>query len=152
MDPLTALGLASNIVHFVDFTSKLISTTQKLYVSSSGAKDEYLELESLARNIQDLAEHAKPRLGGVSEPTILSIEDGTLLDLSDQCIEVSNQLLYLLESVKVKGQRRGWDSFYQVGVRSLSFILAVTWFPSNRCLDYGSIFGPAADLSVAQRL
>ena len=136
MDPLTALGLASNIVQFVDFTSKLISTTQKLYVSSSGAKDEHLELEILARNIQDLAEHAKSRLGGVSGPAILSKEDGTLLDLSDQCIEVSNQLLSLLESVKVKGQHRGWDSFHQVGARSLSFILTVTWFPSNRCLDY----------------
>jgi hypothetical protein len=136
MDPLTALGLASNIVQFVDFTSKLISTTQNLYVSSSGAKDEHLELEILARNIQDLAEHAKSRLGGVSGPAILSKEDGTLLDLSDQCIEVSNQLLSLLESVKVKGQHRGWDSFHQVGASSLSFILTVTWFPSNRCLDY----------------
>ncbi|KAH8782029.1 hypothetical protein F5882DRAFT_499362 [Hyaloscypha sp. PMI_1271] len=113
MDPLTALGLAGNIVQFVDFTSKLISTTQKLYDSSSGAKDEHLELENLARNIQEQAEHAKSRLGGVSGPAILSKEHGTILDLSDQCIEVSNQLLSLLESVKVKGQHRGWDSFHQ---------------------------------------
>jgi len=133
MDPLTALGLAGNIVQFVDFTSKLISTTQKLYDSSSGAKDEHLELENLARNIQEQAEHAKSRLGGVSGPAILSKEHGTILDLSDQCIEVSNQLLSLLESVKVKGQHRGWDSFHQVGAR---IILTVTWLPSNRCLDY----------------
>jgi hypothetical protein len=60
MDPLTAVGLAGNIVQFVDFTGKLISATQKLYVSESGANAENLELEGLAQNLQQLAERDTP--------------------------------------------------------------------------------------------
>jgi len=113
MDPLTALGLASNIVQFVDFTTKLISTTRKLYNSSSGAKDEHAELQLLARNIREYASR-------MDEDAVLKGKDtaeaSQLFELSRQCIEVSNHLLSVLESVWVKGQHRGWTSFYQVGV------------------------------------
>lgn len=33
MDPLTALGLAANIAQFIDFGSKLISTTKEIAVA-----------------------------------------------------------------------------------------------------------------------
>jgi hypothetical protein len=113
MDPLTALGLASNLVQFVDFTSKLFTATHRLYVSQSGAKPEYLELESLAQNIKELAEGAKPR--NLPNTRNMTTQDKTLLELGNQCIEVSNQLLSVLESLKVKSGngRRSWDSFYQ---------------------------------------
>lgn len=112
MDPLTALGLASNIVQFIDFTSKLISESHKLYVSASGAKEENLELESLARNLQQLAEQASPP--AVAQNTkSLSKEEETLRDLSKQCSEVSDELLSVLQSLKVKGDHKKWKSFHQ---------------------------------------
>ena len=142
MDPLTALGLASNIVQFVDYSSKLISTTRKIYNSASGAKEEYIELELLARNIRELAERAKsgPRTASYVNGAVK--ETDVLLDLSNQCIEVSSQLLSVLESVKVKGQHRGWDSFYQVRIRhfldtvnckAFQYVLGFSWY-SNQIL------------------
>ena len=40
LDPFSALGLASNIVQFIDFASKLVSKSVKLYRSSSGKSTE----------------------------------------------------------------------------------------------------------------
>jgi hypothetical protein len=112
MDPLIALGLASNIIQFVDFASKLFSTTKRLYVSQSGASAEHLELESLARHIKKLAEGAKPCNSPGSK--IISDEDNTLVDLGNQCVAVSRELLGVLNSLKLKGgHTRSWDSFVQ---------------------------------------
>lgn len=112
MDPLTSLGLASNIVQFIDFASKLFTATQKLYLSPSGAKVEHLELESIARHIKKLAEGARPRNSPNNRAT--SNEDNNLLDLGNRCVEVSKELLSVLDSLKVKGGgTRSWDSFYQ---------------------------------------
>lgn len=60
METLAALGLASNIVRVVDFASKLVSTMHTLYVSALGPRGEYLELQGLVNNLQQLAENASP--------------------------------------------------------------------------------------------
>jgi len=112
MDPLTALGLASNIIQFVDFASKLFSTTKKLYASKAGAGSEHLELESLAQHIKKLAEGAKPynSPGSKSGPD----EENTLVELGNQCVSISRELLGVLNSLKLKGdQHRSWESFIQ---------------------------------------
>ncbi|GLA87494.1 hypothetical protein AtubIFM56815_001920 [Aspergillus tubingensis] len=102
MDPLTAVGLASNIISFVDFTTQVISRCEELYRSGSGALAENLELEELAINIRRLAEETR-----------CTKEDEILESLSSQCISVSDELIALLNSVKVKSDRRGWASIHQ---------------------------------------
>ncbi|GLB08902.1 hypothetical protein AtubIFM57258_004811 [Aspergillus tubingensis] len=102
MDPLTAAGLASSIISFVDFTTQVISRCEKLYRSASGATTENLELEDLATNIRRLAEETR-----------CTKEDKILESLSSQCISVSDELIALLNSVKVKSNRRGWASIHQ---------------------------------------
>jgi len=108
-----AFGLAGNIIQFVDFTGKLFLTTQRLYVSKSGTKAEHLELESLTQNIKELAERANPH--SLSDTWNISTQEKTLADLGNQCIEVSNELLSVLESLKVRGKNgnRSWESFNQ---------------------------------------
>jgi hypothetical protein len=110
-DPLTALGLASNIVQFVDFTSKIISAAHSLYESASGAKTEHLELETLAKSLRSLADRATPPL--IQKTKTLPAEDLALIELGELCRGVSDDLLSVLESLKVKGSNKGWKSFYQ---------------------------------------
>jgi hypothetical protein len=111
MDPLTALGLASNIVQFVDFTSKIISATHSLYRSAAGAKTEHSELEKVAKSLRSLADQATPP--SFQKTKSLSAEDLALIELGELCRGVSDELLCVLQSLKVKGSKRGWKSFYQ---------------------------------------
>ncbi|KAI2617968.1 hypothetical protein GGS26DRAFT_575604 [Hypomontagnella submonticulosa] len=113
MDPLTAVGFASNIVAFVDFTSKLLRAAHTLYVSAAGTTAENLELETLAEHLQLLAKKTAPtsQLRYSSQP--LSKEDAALHDLATQCEDLSNQLLVILNSFKVQGRHKKWKSLYQ---------------------------------------
>jgi hypothetical protein len=69
MDPLTALSVAGNIIQFVDFSYKLISSSYKLYESASGALVENLELEAIAESVLELNVKVKDSLGIASQIT-----------------------------------------------------------------------------------
>ena len=49
MDPLSALGLASNIIQITEFTGKLISQSKEIYRSADGTLSEHAILEEAAR-------------------------------------------------------------------------------------------------------
>jgi hypothetical protein len=51
-DPLTTLGLASNIVQLISFTSDLISKGREISKSADGVLVENLELEAITSSLQ----------------------------------------------------------------------------------------------------
>ncbi len=55
MDPLTALGLASNVLQFVDFVAKLVSTGVEVAGSVQGASEETVDLEKIYKSLQALS-------------------------------------------------------------------------------------------------
>lgn len=102
MDPLSAVGLAGNIIQFIqfiDFAGKLVSGAVSL---CNGPKAETLEMEALTEDIQRLAAKTRPDL----DLHEISKEDEVLQQLGNHCTEVSGRLLSLLQSLKVtaKGQ------------------------------------------------
>jgi hypothetical protein len=112
MEALAAFGLACNVLAFVDFASKLVSDTYDFYQSASGAKRENEQLDEQAKSLQILAEQA--RLPNLSDNTRLSKDDEALIELGNQCREVSDKLLIVFRGLKVKGSHwRGAKSFYQ---------------------------------------
>jgi hypothetical protein len=54
MEPLAAIGLASNILQMVDFTKKLISQTREIHTSTTGALDIHEGLQASSRNLSEL--------------------------------------------------------------------------------------------------
>ncbi|CAK7213767.1 hypothetical protein SEUCBS140593_001956 [Sporothrix eucalyptigena] len=58
MDPLTALGLASNIVQFVDFTLKLIGSAAEIASSAKGASEQTLKIESAYEKLETFTTYA----------------------------------------------------------------------------------------------
>ncbi|KAF8851474.1 hypothetical protein BDZ45DRAFT_750667 [Acephala macrosclerotiorum] len=62
MDPLTVLSVASNIIQFIDFGNKLISTGRKVYSSASGALVENLEIETGAESVYQLSHRVSDSL------------------------------------------------------------------------------------------
>ena len=104
IDPVATLGLAGNIVQFVDFSWKLWCETKDLYDSSSGVSAEHDILELVTRDLiqLDSALNAPANARGIS---------AEMRSLATRCRGVAMELLKLLEKIKVVGPRKKWKSF-----------------------------------------
>lgn len=97
MDPLTAISLASAIVQFIDFSSKLVDGARQIYDSASGATEADRSLEVIANEMQRCASKLdNPDIQSQSE------DDRALCRLAKECKILSDQLLDLLEKTKAR--------------------------------------------------
>lgn len=106
LDPFTAVGLAGNIVQFVDFTSKLLSGALTLYhggVEHEKTKFLITEITTLAQNTRP------PDIPGKA----LEGHDLFLKSLSDQCIALSEELLSSIGGLRATKQHKIWESLYR---------------------------------------
>ncbi|KAL7930107.1 hypothetical protein V8C35DRAFT_165853 [Trichoderma chlorosporum] len=101
MDPITALGLASNVVQFVDFASKVILSTRAIYTSASGLSKD--------GDIFGVISNTLTRLSSAIVTSEGCPED--LLPLCLKAKEVAQDLLAVLEALKPKGERTKLKSF-----------------------------------------
>jgi hypothetical protein len=105
LDPLTAIGLASAIVQFVDFSSKLVSETKELYHSTQNE-----ELQAVTQDLRELCTKLSSAQGRAAsvEP---STDELALLELSGSCKAVADELVAVLEKLRVKSVHEKWGSF-----------------------------------------
>ncbi|OAL40333.1 hypothetical protein AYO20_00069 [Fonsecaea nubica] len=106
MDPLSAVGLAGNVISIVDFSSKVISRARQLRESTTGATAENDELESLTKGLKALVKETRngtPKVLQEDQPGLSCAKDSSLDNLARQCVQVADELLECLESVKVSG-------------------------------------------------
>ena len=101
MEPLAAVGLAGNIIQFLDFTRDTISKSRQIDTFISGTLKEYADLEDLTTHLKYLS----GRIQSSSEPVDLVLEQ-----LCSRCIEVAEELLEALESLGVKGKHMRFPS------------------------------------------
>jgi hypothetical protein len=105
LDPFTAIGLAGNIVQFVDYSSKLISSTYEIYRSSTGSSENHVYLESIATRLLELNRTLEqPKLTGTKS------YDKALLELRAECSQDAEDLLKLIEALRAKKDSK-WSSF-----------------------------------------
>ena len=108
LDPLTALSIASSVIQIVDFGCKLVSETQEIYSSASGATKDNVTSREITKDIkllyQDLVRknQAFQRLGP---------DDIALGKLVDSCAGEAEALMKLLEELKVSPDAKQWKSF-----------------------------------------
>ncbi|EPS45160.1 hypothetical protein H072_844 [Dactylellina haptotyla CBS 200.50] len=105
MDPLTALGACSSILQVVDFSIKILSKGNELRTSLSGALPENLQLESVASHLQALVAKLQQQ-NTPSHPQAQGLNQ-----LSALCTQTVNELLSVLETLKITGPRTKWKSF-----------------------------------------
>jgi hypothetical protein len=99
MDPLTALGLAANIVAFIDFSAKLIKTATEIYESGKGSKREDEAGEAVANEMRLLASKLLP-----PSSSQLAAHDKALCQLATECHALSEKILLPFEKTKAKDQ------------------------------------------------
>jgi adenylate kinase family enzyme len=108
MEALAAVSLAGNILQFVHTTKELISASRNIY--DSGAKQGNLELEIIARDLRAQTDRLKVPGGTTSKP----IDDnGSLESLASRCEEITQEILQILDKLKLKEDSNKWDSFLQ---------------------------------------
>jgi hypothetical protein len=105
IDPITALGLASSIVTFVDFPSKLVSGAAELYRSSSGSITTNIHIENVVNHLQEVIDDLDTSNLGNSR------EIKRLKRLASYCHELSEKLLDMLRRLRLGGGgNRSWKS------------------------------------------
>ena len=116
MDPLSALGLASNIVQLVQFVGTVISDSHEVYSSTDGALQRNSMLEEVAQNLAEMnSELMRSQRSMSSWFMSLSPAERQLKNLCEECDVVSRELLAKLDTLKVRSRSRykRWDSFRQ---------------------------------------
>ena len=106
MDPVAALGLAGNIVQFVDFSCKILHDSKILYGSSTGVSADNDIINSIASDIIDLD-------NALTAPSEAGAIPNSARSLASACKTVAAELLKVLEKIRVEGSNRRWKSFVQ---------------------------------------
>lgn len=101
MEALAALGVASNIVSFVDFSWKLVAGAHQIYKSASETSNDSYSLETLATSIIRLDD-------GMA---VVNTVPENLRKLSNECRAVAKDLLVAIEKLRIKGKCKRWESF-----------------------------------------
>jgi hypothetical protein len=112
MEALAAVGLASNILQFLDFCSKVVSGSSEIYRSVSGTSEEYESLEQMCQFVRDLSASLIPpqspqeleKLPPELRPTNMEIN---LARLALRCKEASDRLFNDLRASRLDSTSRG---------------------------------------------
>ncbi|KAF2463570.1 uncharacterized protein BDR25DRAFT_362751 [Lindgomyces ingoldianus] len=102
MEALVAIGLVSNIVQIIDFSSKLLSNYRELYRSSVGAFAANVDIEAAATRLV--------LLNNRIEDSTTTTSDDALKRLCESCSSTADELLAALDTVKAEGRKDKWES------------------------------------------
>ncbi|KAF5652541.1 hypothetical protein F25303_3167 [Fusarium sp. NRRL 25303] len=97
LDPVTAIGLASSIVAFVDFSAKLVKGSIEIYQASDGTLTENRSSQAVAGAMERFAARLV-----IQQSSQLFGDEKDLVDLAKNCHIVCMELLSLLERIKPK--------------------------------------------------
>ena len=126
MDPLSAFGVAVNVIQLVDFSTKLVSGARQIHHSSDSELEEHTELklvtDDLAKLAQGLAnsialqESGKTRRPHENDEDILDHQRERLDQqqrIANDVRRLATQLLTTLNKLKNKGNNNTWNSIRQ---------------------------------------
>ncbi|KAI9930729.1 hypothetical protein ASPWEDRAFT_171353 [Aspergillus wentii DTO 134E9] len=105
MDPLTVIGLFSNIIGFVDLGVKLFNTTKEIYDSASGTPDSAASYEFIAEKMQEFTNRLIPPGETVSD------KDRAICDLAKKCRSLAQDIRTLFAKTKPRDPKSRGQSF-----------------------------------------
>ena len=108
MDPITALGIAGNVVQFIDFGLKAVSKAREIHASSTGSLVENVNLTLLAEDIAAVTAKLSISTGAGVESG-----NGSLDDICKRCVEAATELLGALKGMHSSGEKSKWRSARQ---------------------------------------
>ena len=110
MEPITALGLAANIVQFIEFGIGIVSKSSELCNATDGRLGEHADISAVNRDLAKLTARLVESIAPHATFTVLSEDDGALLALCHSCLDISNELQHALDKLQVAGGPTRWKS------------------------------------------
>lgn len=108
LESLAALGIAANIIQFVEFGCKLFSKSRALYKASDKRVEESVELEIISKTLKRLSNE----LIAIPSSTMSQSQDEAhLLPLVKRCQAIADELLVALDELQVNGGQGKWQCF-----------------------------------------
>lgn len=121
MESIAALGLASNIIQIVDFSTRIISRGRDLYNSTDGQAAEHVVLHDAVKRLSELL----VSLEGPKKPRDVrkvTTADRQLMQLKAETVKAARELQEALNKARIdkKGRNKRWQSVQQalLSVRS----------------------------------
>lgn len=112
MDPVSAIGLAANILQFIEYSCRIISDAKEIYQSTHGATAENIELQGVAENLSSLS--ASMIQPAKSTPEPISQAEQKIYELASSSKALADELLATIQGLQISGSRhRKWRSFRQ---------------------------------------
>jgi hypothetical protein len=100
MDPFTAIGFASSILSFIDFSSKVVTGAIEIYGSDSRNTNEGRSSEAIVVEMRRFVAKLQP-----PKDSKLTESEKALCKLAVECDSLAEQILSLLEKVKAKNRK-----------------------------------------------
>lgn len=118
MDPLTAIGLASNILSFIDIGIKVVSGAIEIYESPSGDSSGNRSTKTVVTEMRHFASKLQP-----PDDSQLTGDEKALCTLARECDDLAKQIIALAEKAKPRGRKS----------KSASLLAAVRtkWYESD---------------------
>ncbi|OQU94913.1 NACHT domain-containing protein [Cladophialophora immunda] len=113
MEAMAAVGLAGNILQFIDFAAKIVTKGHHIYKSVDGSLSENNDLELITSDLvvlQTKLERSPDRSSGAASP---NEDDEAVRTLAAASTKLAQQLLTRLNAVKAQGRFRRWKSLRQ---------------------------------------
>ena len=117
MDPLTTFSLACGVIQLVDFSLTAFKECKEIY--HHGALSQYQGIEDTLQHLTNLQEDLKLQMPAQTlRSTQISSEKG-LLELAKQCTTTAQELVHMLETLRVKGsdKKRGTIKIFLKNLR-----------------------------------
>lgn len=107
MEAVAAVGLAGNIVQFVEFGCKLLSTSNQIRTSRQGLADDYTTIQIITTDLRELCTALTTSITQSS----LVTQDRHIAPLGAQCLQIAEQLLSAVARLKPKKGNSRWNCF-----------------------------------------
>ncbi|KAJ4422113.1 hypothetical protein N0V82_003196 [Gnomoniopsis sp. IMI 355080] len=107
MDPFSSLSIATSVLQFLDFTAKLLSSSNEIFRSAHGSSSKALALESSCSAMKALS----AKLGSSTSAPAGGELGAKMRNLANDCKSDCDALVVILQKLKVECQKnRRWES------------------------------------------
>ena len=112
LEALAAVGLASNIAQFIDFSCKIFETSKAVHRSSDGRSQAHEDIIVISQHLRSLCAGLVKSRNESKVGTKNISHDDALYALAEKCEKAANALMVAIENLKAKNPQSRRSSFH----------------------------------------